>query len=110
MRVLSRSARNLKLHQNTLSFRCLISAFPIAFALHVVDESNCTSVCFSPLTGYNTNGSNIVCHDSDFNSTDVGENFRRCVSCEVQSEALPLSGEQSDLGWALCKLRPIMLR
>ena len=93
-----------KSYQLTLVLSLVSFAIPDSLALLVVGGSNCTSACFSSLTVHNTNGSDIVCHDTDYNSTSVGEDFQACVSCEIQSEAIPLTGEQSDLGWALCKL------
>ena len=95
---------NDTLHQLTFLFFLLSFAISHSSALFVVGGSNCTSACFSPLTFYNTNGSDISCHDTDYNSTSVGVEFQECVSCEIQSQAIPLTGEQSDLGWALCKL------
>ena len=76
---------------------------PRALALYVVPGSNCTSVCSSASTAYNTNGSDIVCHDKDYNSTVVGEAFQDCVSCEIQSPAINPYTVQTDVGWALCK-------
>ena len=95
---------NDTLHQLTLLFFLLSFAISHSSALFVVGGSNCTSACFSPLTFYNTNGSDVSCRDTDYNSTSVGVEFQQCVSCEIQSQAIPLTGEQSDLGWALCKL------
>ena len=95
---------NDTLYQLTLALLLVSFAIPHTRALLVVGGSNCTSACFSPLTVYNTNGSDVACHDTDYNSTSVGVDFQACVSCEIQSQAVPLTGEQSDLGWALCKL------
>ena len=72
-------------------------------ALNVVPGSNCTSVCSSTSTAYNTNGSDIVCHDKDYNSTVVGAAFQDCVSCEIQSAAINPYTVQTNVGWALCK-------
>lgn len=88
----------------TVTLLLISSVIPETLALLVVGGSNCTSACFSPLDVYNTNGSDISCHDTDYNSTSAGVDFQACVSCEIQSQAIPLAGEQSDLGWALCKL------
>lgn len=78
---------------------------PHASALLVLGGSNCTSACLSPKTVYNTNGSDIACHDTDYNTTSIGVDFQACVSCEIQSQAIPQTGEQSDLGWALYNMR-----
>ena len=72
-------------------------------ALYVVPGSNCTDACSSAFTAYSTNGSDIVCHDTDYNSTTIGEAFQTCVSCEIQSPAINPYTVQTDVGWALCK-------
>ena len=72
-------------------------------ALFVVPGSNCTAACSSSLTAFSTNGSDVVCHDTDYNSTAVGEAFRECISCEIQSPALNTYTVQTDIGWALCE-------
>lgn len=95
---------NDTLYQHTLALLLVFFAVPDSLALLVVGGSNCTSACFSPPNVYNTNGSDIVCHDTEYNSTSAGVEFQACVSCEIQSQAIPLTGEQSDLGWALCTL------
>lgn len=96
---------NDMLYQLTLALLLVSFAVPDVLALLVVGGSNCTSACFSPLDVYNTNGSDIVCHDTDYNSTSAGVDFQACVSCEIQSQVIPLTGEQSDLGWALYNMR-----
>ena len=97
------SGCNDTLHRLTLVLLIVSLSLPDTLALLVVGGSNCTSVCRSPQDVYNTNGSDIVCHDTDYNSTSTGVDFEACVSCEIQSQAVPLTGSQSDLGWALCK-------
>lgn len=94
---------NDTLYQLTLALLLVPLAIPDTLALLVVGGSNCSSACFSPPTVYNTNGSDLACYDTDYNSTSAGVDFQACVSCEIQSQAIPLTGEQSDLGWALCK-------
>lgn len=74
-------------------------------AFYVVPGSNCTDACSSAFTAYTTNGSDIVCHDTDYNSTTIGEAFQICVSCEIQSPALNPYTVQTDVGWALCKCK-----
>ena len=76
---------------------------PSVLALYVVPGSNCTSACLSTSTAYNTNGSDIVCNDRDYNSTAVGKAFEDCVSCEIQSPAFNSYTVQTDIGWGLCK-------
>lgn len=76
---------------------------PIALGLYVVPGSNCTPACSSALTTYRTNGTDISCHDRDYNGTVVGEAFQDCITCEMSSEAVDPYTVQTDLGWALCK-------
>ena len=73
--------------------------------LYVVNGSNCTDACTSALDPYITNGSDIVCHDTSYNSTSVGEAFQDCVSCEIESPSFNPYTAQTDVGWALCKSR-----
>ena len=74
-----------------------------ANALEVVAGSNCTSHCLSSLTAYSTNGSDVACHDSDYNTTVSGGTFQECVSCELESQAIDSQPDQSNLGWAFCE-------
>ena len=69
----------------------------------MVQGSNCTSLCLSSLTAYSTNGSDVACHDSDYNTTVSGGTFQECVSCELQSQAVDSQPFQSNLGWAFCE-------
>ena len=89
-------------HQYAYSLLALL-ALPNALALEVVSGSNCSSSCLSTLTGYTTNGSDVACHDSDYNSTVYGGAFQDCVSCEIGSQEIDSQSGQSDLGWAFCR-------
>ena len=82
----------------------LVSILPSAAALHVVPGSNCTAVCTQNVTASGTSASDITCNDQDYNVTDVGTNFRDCVSCELRSRTFDHQTAQTDLGWALCML------
>lgn len=73
-----------------------------ALSLHVVPGSSCTALCSGQVISSNTTIQEITCHDKDYNSTDVGQKFKDCISCELQSETFDQSG-QTDLGWAFCK-------
>lgn len=94
---------NHTLYQLTLALVLVVFTIPDTLALFMVGGSNCTSACYSPRNVYNTNGSDVACYDTDYNTTAAGVDFQACVSCEIQSQAIPLIGEQSDLGWALCE-------
>lgn len=95
---------------NILLDRCAISlllitlGLPNALALQVVSGSNCTSSCLSTLTSYTTNGSDIACHDTDYNSSVPGGVFKDCVTCELSGQSPDGQTGQTNLGWALCKL------
>ena len=86
----------------------LLLVIPLAalqvVGLEVIPGSNCTNSCLSTITGYTTNGSDITCHDSDYNKSVSGGAFQDCVSCELQSEIFNRQTGQTDLGWAFCKL------
>jgi len=90
--------------QYPLSLLLVTLGLPNALALQVVSGSNCTSSCLSTITSYTTNGSDITCHDTDYNSSVPGGAFQQCVSCEFQSEAFNGQTGQTDLGLAFCKL------
>lgn len=78
-------------------------SLPQTWALQVVAGSNCTTACLSTATTYGTNGSDITCHDNDYNSTVFGGAFKECVSCELESQTFDNQTSQTDLGWAFCK-------
>lgn len=85
------------------SLLLVLLALPHVLTLQVVQGSNCTNSCLSTVTGYTTAGSDIACHDSDYNSTVSGDRFQKCISCEIQSEIFNRRTGQTNLGWALCK-------
>lgn len=95
---------NILWSQYALSLGLITLSLPNALALQVVSGSNCTNSCLSTITSYTTNGSDITCHDTDYNSSVPGGAFQECVSCEVRSEAFDGQTRQTDLGWAFCKL------
>ena len=97
-----RFQRNKSWHSLYVGIIVLLAINPTATALYVVPGSNCTPACSSALTAYTTNGTNIACHDGDYNGTLVGEAFQDCVSCELSSQTLDSWTAQTDLGWALC--------
>lgn len=72
-------------------------------SLHVVLGSNCTAVCTEYYIYPNTTVDQVTCHDSDYNTTSVGQRFKDCISCELQSQTFDHGTSQTDLGWALCK-------
>ena len=77
--------------------------FAQSLCLHVVPGSNCTAVCSNNVTSSNTTENDITCVDYDYNSTDVGKSFQRCISCEMGSHTFDHETQQTDLGWALCE-------
>lgn len=72
-------------------------------SLHVVQGSSCTAVCTEYYIHPNTTVDQVTCHDSDYNNTSVGQRFKDCISCELQSQTFDHGTSQTDLGWALCK-------
>ncbi|MCJ1276317.1 hypothetical protein MMC21_004122 [Puttea exsequens] len=100
-----RFQRNKSWHSLYVGIIVLLAINPTATALYVVPGSNCTPACSSALTAYTTNGTNIACHDGDYNGTLVGEAFQDCVSCELSSQTLDSWTAQTDLGWALFNMR-----
>ena len=82
----------------------LLLLFPSrALNLHVVPGSNCTAVCSRNGASSDTSSKDITCIDKEYNTTDVGRSFQRCISCEMESHTFDHETKQTDLGWALCK-------
>lgn len=86
----------------TLSFVLLV------FALQVTPDSPCAAVCLDDRTQEvsdpklsNTFGNDIVCRDSKYPNTIVGEKFKSCIGC-LQGSTFAKSGE-TDQAWFLCK-------
>lgn len=94
---------NDTLHHAMITVIIVLLSAPYALSLYVVPGSNCTPACSSALTAYKTNGTDIACHDRDYNGTVVGEAFQDCVTCEMSSESVDPYTVQTDLGWALCE-------
>lgn len=73
-------------------------------AVRFTPFSPCADVCGGMIR--NTTGSDVVCHDDQFDTTPEGRRFRDCVSCELQSTFYDVSHDESDVKWGLCmKLR-----
>jgi len=71
-------------------------------ALRVAPNSPCLSVCGDATL---TDGSDIVCDDTDFANTPTGRAFQECISCELNSTAYDTVTGQTDLQWLLYNLR-----
>ncbi|TDZ13131.1 hypothetical protein C8035_v000027 [Colletotrichum spinosum] len=81
-----------------------------ALSLKVTPGSDCAALCLggpngttveSAATG--TSSSDIVCEDSQYNTTGTGIKFKNCVSCLQKSEAS--KGPDSDAAWFLYNVR-----
>lgn len=83
------------------------SKFLSTWALHVVPGSNCTALCSSQDSFFDTTINDITCNDDDYDSTVVGQAFKSCVSCEVKSESFDPATLQTDLAWALCRFKKV---
>lgn len=92
-------------HLTVLAIATTLVSF--ATPLHVVSNSNCSSVCTEGGSS-NTLVADVVCNDADFTSTTNGTRFRDCVECELGSTAVESSGSDlgdSDVDWAIYNLR-----
>ena len=90
---------------STIFLASLIWIFQPVLALHVVPGSNCTALCLDQTASSNATVltvNELVCHDKEYDSTDVGKRFEECVACEIQSETFDHETGQTDVGWALC--------
>lgn len=79
-----------------------------AAGLQVTPNSACAELCMDDPTtdisdpnSSSTNGSDIVCTDSAYTSTSVGQKFNSCISCLQNSTANATS--ENDQEWFLCK-------
>lgn len=88
---------------STIFLSSFLSLVLPVLSLHVVLGSNCTPVCTQYFLSSNTTVDEVTCHDSDYNTTSVGQRFKECISCELQSQTFDHGTNQTDLGWALCK-------
>lgn len=95
-------------HRISLSSLLLVSLFiQLSSTLAVLPSSSCTSTCLADPRASSvpaTHGSDVVCRDSQYNSTSNGTKFRDCIDCQVNSAAVDRATGQTDLGWALCEL------
>lgn len=69
-------------------------------ALQGNPESPCLSKCQEPTS--NTTVSDIVCNDSEYNSTDTGTRFEDCVKCQLESVHVDPESGATDVQWGLC--------
>ncbi|KAL3473430.1 hypothetical protein BJX99DRAFT_233712 [Aspergillus californicus] len=74
----------------------------LSLGLRTTPGSPCENRC-SPSNS--TTGSEIVCLDHEYNSTDVGRKFKDCVDCQLQSPFADDISGQSDVEWGLYNLR-----
>jgi hypothetical protein len=83
----------------------LLAAASTVSSLYVVPGSSCAALCLGNSTSTSTESSidtsDIACKDDDFTSDPKGIKFRNCVECLAKSEEA--DGENSDVGWMLCK-------
>ncbi|KAJ5142835.1 uncharacterized protein N7515_001622 [Penicillium bovifimosum] len=80
----------------------LNSPAPVVLGLRTTPGSPCTDVCG---TTTNTTSSEITCLDENYNSTSVGKDFQKCISCQLDSEFHDAETGDSDVNWALYNLR-----
>lgn len=94
------------LHRASLLSLLLFASTVIG--LQVTPNSPCASLCMDdpsqdpsdPNTS-NTYPSDIVCLDTDYDSTPVGKKFESCLNCLRNSTAS--SNGENDQSWFLCE-------
>lgn len=87
-----------------LGLGCLASLLISGFALQVTPNSPCASLCLDDPSNPNvatTSGSDIVCTDTAYGNSAVGERFQSCINCLQNSSAV--SPTENDVEWFLCK-------
>jgi len=96
---------------NTMAqFLCLFTFLSLvlhASALQVTPNSPCSSSCvdsdnlnFADPSSSNTKNKDIVCYDSEYQSSSAGSKFQQCLSCLQNSTYT--QGAESDQLWFLC--------
>lgn len=94
---------SLFLSYTGLTLPLLLGLILPVLSLHVVLGSSCTATCTEYYIHPDTTVDEVSCHDSEYNTTSVGQRFKECISCELQSQTFDHGTNQTDLGWALCK-------
>lgn len=95
------SSRSFRVLPLVLAVILLNSPAPVVFGLKTTQGSPCTDVCG---TITNTTSSEITCVDQSYNRTSVGERFKNCVSCQLDSKFNDEDTGESDVNWGLCML------
>jgi hypothetical protein len=81
-------------------------AFPACHSLRTAPGSVCSSLCTdSTASTSTTSSSEIVCQDSDYNSTSQGTSFQSCISCQLAHNHVDQATGESDLAWAIYNIR-----
>lgn len=90
---------------------CLVLS---ASALQVTPNSPCSSFCvdssdlnFADPNSSNTKNKDIVCYDSEYQSSPAGSKFQQCLGC-LQNSTYTQGGESDQL-WFLCRYTEIGL-
>ncbi|TQB72188.1 hypothetical protein MPDQ_006986 [Monascus purpureus] len=76
---------------------------PVVLGLRTTVGSPCTDVCHQ--TSNETTPADIVCLDSDYNTTITGSNFQKCVECQLRSSYADNYTGETDVLWGLYNLR-----
>ncbi|RDW81397.1 uncharacterized protein DSM5745_04954 [Aspergillus mulundensis] len=74
----------------------------LASGLRTTPGSPCASTC-SPTN--DTLPSEVVCLDSEYNTTEAGRKFEGCIACQLQSTFVDDASRESDVEWGLFNLR-----
>lgn len=83
-----------------LALLFVLSQFAAVVGLRTTPGSPCEDVCHRRST--NTTSREMVCLDSQYNTTSVGSTFRECVSCQLGSNYTGEAVGESDVSWGLC--------
>ncbi|KAJ5949132.1 hypothetical protein N7454_000716 [Penicillium verhagenii] len=81
------------------------SLVPAGLGLRVTSGSSCTDSCNKWGVSTNTTADEISCVDTAFNSTAKGEDFKDCITCELESTYEDATTGETDVNWALYNLR-----
>lgn len=92
----------------TLSLLLVLNQFVAVVGLRTAPSSPCEDVCHRQST--NTTSKEIVCLDSQYNTTSTGSHFEECVDCQLRSNYTDGASGESDVSWGICMRSRTMIR
>lgn len=83
-----------------LGLLLVLNQFVAVVGLRTAPSSPCEDVCSGQST--NTTSKDIVCLDSQYDTTSTGSHFEECVDCQLRSNYTDAASGESDVSWGIC--------